>query len=206
MASLVLVIVFCRTAIPLDHLDGSFRNVLQMLPLPVVRLPEFLLGILIGQHYLEAKPAASNLRTLLSLAAALVILCTFRGHWLTLSVIPFGVLIYELAAGGGLIGQWLSTRVLVFLGGASYSIYLLQFPVRDWVRVAFLRWDPRGNLLGALVSPVLLILISCVVFQWYEEPSRRLLRGWLAPRRNQKTRKLTAAEKLKTVSLSSVAD
>jgi peptidoglycan/LPS O-acetylase OafA/YrhL len=186
MAGLVLIIVFCHTALPLEQQQGAFRHILLALPLPVVRLPEFLLGILIGQHYLETKPVSSNLRTFLSLAAAVAILCTFHGHWLTLSVIPFGLLIYEMAAGGGLIGQRLSARAVVFLGGASYSIYLLQFPVRDWVRAAFLRFDPRGNLLGALISPVLLILVSCLVFHWYEEPSRRLLRNWFAPRGNQR--------------------
>ncbi|MBT9333164.1 acyltransferase family protein [Paracidobacterium acidisoli] len=185
MAALVLVIVFCHTALPVDHLQGIFRSILVALPIPVVRLPEFLLGILIGQHYLEKQPSSVSGRALLSLAATIVILCTLHGHWLTLSVLPLAVLIYELAAGGGLIGRWLSNRVLVFLGGASYAVYLLQFPVRNWVRVAFERWNPRGASLGAVVSPLLLILIACAVFEWYEEPSRRLIRGWLTPRKSQ---------------------
>jgi peptidoglycan/LPS O-acetylase OafA/YrhL len=193
MAGLVLVMVFCHTAFPLARLDEPLHHILLAFPLPVLRLPEFLLGILMGLEFLEKKPVASNWLSVASLGAAAGILCTVRGEWLTLAVVPFAVLIYEMAAGGGVIGRLLSTRTAVFLGGASYAIYLLQFPVRDWVRVAFERWDPRGASWGAMLSPALLMVVACAVFAWYEEPARRLVRRWLAPAQGAKRRGAVAA-------------
>jgi peptidoglycan/LPS O-acetylase OafA/YrhL len=199
MIGLVLIIVFCHTAFPVGRLQEPLHHILLDVPLPVVRLPEFLLGILMGLEYLERKPAASNWRSAVSLAAAAAILCTLHGPWLTLSIVPFAVLIYEMAAGGGMIGRLLSTKAAVFLGGASYAIYLLQFPVRNWVRAAFQQWDPQAGSWGALLSPALLMVAACAVFQWYEEPARRLVRGCFASLKGRKQRgAVTAGEVLES--------
>jgi peptidoglycan/LPS O-acetylase OafA/YrhL len=115
-----------------------------------------------------------------------VLLSSVRGRWLSLVIVPFSGLLYELASQSADSSRswlsWLTARWLIFLGGASYSIYLLQFPVRNWARFALTPWGPHGNLVGALLSPLLTILTACLVFHWYEEPSRRLLKHWFTMR------------------------
>jgi peptidoglycan/LPS O-acetylase OafA/YrhL len=74
----------------------------------------------------------------------------------------------------------LSWRPLVFLGGASYSIYLLQYPIRNWVRLLCEKVLHVPYVVGSLSSPALLIVISCLVFHYYEEAMRRALKRLFA--------------------------
>ena len=185
--ALFAIIICCHTAIRAENQTPAWRAILGWLPIPVVRLPEFLLGILIAQRFMQGAAKSNGWRIAGYLLAAVVLLSTTRGQWLSLAVVPFCGLIYELAASqSGGSGRswfsWLTARWLIFLGGASYSIYLLQFPVRNWVRFALTPWGARGNLVGALLSPFLTILTACLVFHWYEEPSRRVLKHWFAVR------------------------
>ncbi len=73
-----------------------------------------------------------------------------------------------------------SSPSLRFLGGASYSIFLLQFPVRNWIRLITASVLHIKGAVGALASPVILIALSCVVYQYYEEPLRRVLKRLFA--------------------------
>jgi len=68
----------------------------------------------------------------------------------------------------------LSSRCAVLLGSASYSLYLLELPIREWMRVLFTGpWE----LFGRSAYPLVLILLSIVVFKAFEEPARSLLNG-----------------------------
>jgi peptidoglycan/LPS O-acetylase OafA/YrhL len=184
--ALIAIIVLCHTPIRLEDLSPAWRAALGWLPIPVVRLPEFLLGILLAQRFMQGAAKSNSWRIAGYLLAAVAVLSTVRGQWLSLALVPFSGLLYELASQSDGSGRswfsWLSARWLIFLGGASYSIYLLQFPVRNWLRFALTFWGPRGNLVGGLLSPFLTILTACLVFYWYEEPSRRLLKHWFAVR------------------------
>jgi peptidoglycan/LPS O-acetylase OafA/YrhL len=183
--ALLGIIICCHTAIRPEDLTPVWRAALGRLPIPVVRLPEFLLGILLAQRFMQGAAKPGGWRMAGYLLAAAWLLSTVRGEWLSLTILPFCGLLYELAslsAGGRSRASWFTARWLIFLGGASYSIYLLQYPVRNWVRFALTPWGERGNMAGALLSPFLTILISCVVFHWYEEPSRRLLKHWFLVR------------------------
>jgi peptidoglycan/LPS O-acetylase OafA/YrhL len=183
---LIAIVICCHTPIPLERQTPAWQAILGWLPIPVVRLPEFLLGILLAQRFMQGAAKSNGWRIAGYLLAAVVLLSIVRGEWLSLAIVPFCGLLYELAsqsAGGGRSwSSWLTARWLIFLGGASYSIYLLQFPVRNWVRSALTLWRPHGNLVGALLSPFLTILTACLVFHWYEEPSRRLLKHWFSVR------------------------
>ena len=72
---------------------------------------------------------------------------------------------------------------MVLLGGASYSLYLLQTPVREWLR--YLLTGPY-EMIGRIAYQPLLVLISIAVFLWFEEPARTLLKrlGRGDPRRS----------------------
>jgi peptidoglycan/LPS O-acetylase OafA/YrhL len=71
--------------------------------------------------------------TYVSALATVVRLCRTPGRWTSLVVIAFSALIFGLAAEKTLLSRLLSTRVMVLDAGMSYSIYLMQMPLKLWV-------------------------------------------------------------------------
>lgn len=93
------------------------------------------------------------------------------------------LLLIGFALGGGVVARGLATRVAVFLGKASYALYILHVPLLWWYK----RWEPhlfgRGAGTGAGFAFVAgATAVSAAVFRWLEEPANRKLRGWLAGR------------------------
>ena len=153
-------------------------------PTPIRRLPEFILGIGLGLHYLRSGRQTVKAWLLwIAIAAELALLATLHGPWISLLVIPDAILLYELAYGGTLIARFLSIRVMIILGGASYAIYLMQYPVRNLLTIFLKHAAPqRGASWSPVLYPLVLIGFSTAVFLWFEEPTRRALRHWFARR------------------------
>lgn len=147
------------------------------MPLPVLRLPEFLVGIALGLLFLRSRPRPGH-PYLFYLAAAvtLALLSLPIGSWVSIVMIPMAFLLYELAFSEGLPARLFSSGPVVLLGGASYAIYLLQYPVRAWTKLLGSSMGPSFSFLGSLLTPVILIAFSLVVFRYWEEPLRKLLR------------------------------
>ncbi len=154
-----------------------WKNILSFNPL--VRLPEFLVGMFAGRLFCSAR----NDRRL---AAPLVVGGTVvvAGLILIVDRIPtplisagilspaFAAVIYGLA----LRPRWsavLETRGLVLLGDASYSLYLLHSTVISTVfdRTPSLAWGLR-----AAVAFLAAVAASLLAYFLVEEPFRRLLR------------------------------
>jgi peptidoglycan/LPS O-acetylase OafA/YrhL len=190
IALLLAVCVLLHTPIQgLGLLDLS-STVVRTVPLPVLRLPEFLVGMAIGLRRLSQEghspSARSPLYLYLAVAGIFLALSFPLGVWVSLVAIPFSVLVYELAAGDTFLVKFLSTRAMVLLGGASYAVYLLQFPVRSWTRVIFQHLPNGFARFGAPATPFILVGFSILVFRFWEEPCRRALRSWLGERRPAK--------------------
>lgn len=79
------------------------------------------------------------------------------------------LLLLGLALGGGAAARALSSRVAVYLGKASYSMYILHIPILWW----YLRWV-RAASASIYISAV--IAVSAVVYRYVEEPANRWLR------------------------------
>jgi peptidoglycan/LPS O-acetylase OafA/YrhL len=151
----------------------------RFLILPMLRLPEFLVGMALGNRFLRLGVSSnSSILTYLSAIAVIVLLSVPIGPWVSLVVIPFAALIYDLADSGNQLARLLSTRLMILLGGASYSVYLLQSPFRDWVRVISERALSMIAGFATPATPVLLVFFSIAVFKLWEEPSRRAIRRW----------------------------
>jgi peptidoglycan/LPS O-acetylase OafA/YrhL len=84
-------------------------------------------------------------------------------------------LLIGLAIGGGLPARLLSTRLLKYLGQASYSMYILHVPLLWW----YARYAQKGTL-AALIYIAGVIVISALAFELVEEPANRLIRRWAA--------------------------
>ncbi len=148
------------------------------LPLPILRISEFLLGMVLGNIFVRFGPIARDTAfSTLAVFSSILLLSDPTGRWVSLVVLTFALLIYSLASSEGGVFSFLSNPLMILLGGASYSIYLLQLPVRDWVRT--LGSGHFLNRLQAPITPFVLILFSILVFRVWEEPARKAVRGWL---------------------------
>jgi peptidoglycan/LPS O-acetylase OafA/YrhL len=157
-------------------------------PLPILHLPEFLLGMVLGLTFLRSGSDMAlyrPLRTYAAVVGLLVALSLPLGPWVSVVALPFAVLAYELALSGSWLGRILSTPAMVLLGGASYAVYLLQTPVRQWTHVLFSHAPAKLAGLDVPFTPLALVGFSIFVFLCWEEPLRKVLRRGFAAARQR---------------------
>jgi peptidoglycan/LPS O-acetylase OafA/YrhL len=154
-----------------------WKNVLSFNPL--LRLPEFLVGVFAGRLFLSAKNNRKLATPLVLLGAVMVVTLVLVADRIPRPLISAGFLSPAFASiiyGLALRPRWagfLETGPLVLLGDASYSLYLLHSTVMSTFaeRTPSLHWPVQASL--ALVAAVGVSLSSYYVV---EEPFRKLLR------------------------------
>ena len=160
---------------------------------PLVRLPEFVIGVLLGHHFLATvRIEGAQPRVSYAWLAALALLLSwyfFGQHptsMLESSLLAplYGWLIYQLARGGGLLGRLLSTSFMKRLGEASYALYLIHYVF--YFRFAalckmlgILTGDPNGFFCAYLLAS---IAASLLIYRFIEEPARMAIKRWFRPR------------------------
>lgn len=162
---------------------------------PLMRLPEFLFGVLLGWYFVRERDAAGAKGRGAVMAAAGLALLVAAGaagpripyplmHNALLAPAA-GLLVYGLARGGGVLGWLLSRPLLVHLGGASYALYLLQFPVAKAAESLADLLKPWVDLHApwAMLALVLALAVpaSVVVHRYVETPLRSRVRKKLQP-------------------------
>lgn len=172
--------------------DYFFRDAFLCYMLPVARLPEFILGMIIG---LELITPADNRRTSLRLLSAVALAVGVilnpvlqHGFWIRANfyVVPAcGWIIYALA-------RWDQTRtvissqvgkLLLYLGEISYSLFLVQllpliFFKSDRIRMGHADWLTHPYWCWAGIAAVS-FLGAVILHEAIEKPARRaLLRHW----------------------------
>ena len=182
--------------------DPRWREV--VLYNPILRLPEFVIGIALAKVFLLDRTrlgTSGRMHTWqqrsawLAAGAALGILSVMALE----SPVPgvffhnglldplFAVLVYGLAGGGGVLGSLLGTRIFQVLGEASYGIYILQQPVASWCKaVVSLLFTGGLGMASALKTSqpfavgyiITLVLVSIMTLYVIEMPSRAAIRRW----------------------------
>ena len=162
---------------------GPWLQVLKFTPLP--HLASFVFGVVLAELD-EMVERAGRLRLLLGLVG-------FAGAFWLLWLGPrmpyaimhdgllmplFGCIILGLA-GRNPLSRVLGWRPLVFVGEASYCLYLLHFNLWNLVhdshlleRTGLIRYDPW-------ISYVLLIALALLALHLVEKPAQRQLRKWM---------------------------
>ncbi len=143
-------------------------------PLPLLRATEFVLGILVCRLWLQRGQMSNPERSgdlvvgvlLAGIVAALAL--SVDVHALGLATVLFAALIYFCAGSTGYFARFMGSAPLQLLGGASYAMYLLQNPVREWIRVLV----PSPSM-QQWINPIVLIGLSILVFLFYEKPARQ---------------------------------
>jgi peptidoglycan/LPS O-acetylase OafA/YrhL len=173
------------TAVSPEAPSGNFSSLIKFNP--ILRIPDFLLGLLAGRVYGLLREKHPYLRG--------------RGYWfcfagiaLYLAAAAFGdeipfflfnngfvapalvLIVFGLALGGGPIDYALSRPWVVRGGELSYCIYLLQDPVLSWFRFGLKKAHLHFPILLLVVYPAILVLLSIFVVEGVEKPMNRLLR------------------------------
>ena len=161
---------------------GPGLQALKFTPLP--HLASFMFGVLLAD--LDAMlPRPGHLRFALAIFGFGMIFCL-----LSIPAVPyallhdgllmplFGCIILGLA-GENPLAHAIGTRPLVFVGEASYALYLLHFNLWNLIHDTHLldhlglaRFDPW-------ISYLLLILLALLALHLIEKPAQRTLRKWM---------------------------
>lgn len=157
---------------------------------PLVRAPEFLLGVLAGRFFVEGvrpSPRAASRGAAACIALVLVVLAA--GEAVPFPLVHNGLLapVYAtlvvcLAVGGGPIASFLSRPTLQTLGESSYALYILHLPL--YVLSAALAKRVVGG--PVLEQPwfvvaflALSVVVSIAAFRRVEDPMRTRVRAAL---------------------------
>jgi len=141
---------------------------------PLIHLSDFLMGVAAARIFHLAQGRSGAWIYLPAFAASAVLLARPQllppGVDLNSALRPLNAaLLIGLALGGGTLARALSARIVVYLGKASYAMYILHVPMLWW----FLRWHGTSPALYI----ALVIAVSAVVYGVFEEPANRWLRG-----------------------------
>lgn len=155
---------------------------------PLLHLSDFLMGIAAGGMYgfiersRRLRSAGPWLYLPASLAAAtLVCFPHFVFSWSTMNGMlrPLNaIILLGFALGGGVIARWLSRDVPVFLGKASYSLYILHVPLLWWWKFAQ-PVNPLPSAISGLVYIAFVVAITAWIYQRFEDPANQRVRNYL---------------------------
>jgi peptidoglycan/LPS O-acetylase OafA/YrhL len=162
---------------------------------PLLRLPDFCIGILVCRVYYELRLRNSYLvgkgYWLYLPGVLLEVLVLSNANVLPLPFVQNGLLlplhsliILGFALGGGAFSRLLSTSPLVFLGNASYAMYIMHVPLLFWMNTITERLfalKPSG-LAWTLCYLLVVVSFSSILFKVLEQPANRILKMKLSPR------------------------
>lgn len=150
---------------------------------PLVRLPEFLIGVVLGRAHMAGFALRRPGSTFWFCAAAILGLLAFAGSdWGPLmhnglTAPLFGFLILASSQARGFLVDVGSARIPVFLGEASYALYILHVPVHQWMQSITAHVAPGlGGVAWHLLYVAAAILASSIAFVWIETPARKAIR------------------------------
>ena len=165
--------------------SGGADAVFRTRRLPLLALPEFLAGISLGWLFLRFRPGAKAASAMgwtgcfgalaaLLLSNHLPFLLLHNGLLLPL----FGMAILGLSY-NNLLSRMLSNRLLILLGEASFSLYLVHFLFDEWITRYM---GPAHTLFTAAVKLAMVIPLSVLLHLGVERPCRRAILAWWSRR------------------------
>jgi hypothetical protein len=89
----------------------------------------------------------------------------------------FGLLIFIVAQGRGIISTILAHPLLVLLGEISFSLYLIHLILLDYYVINVSKFLPLSNTIAFGVFFIILLLSSYLMWTCIEMPGRRLIMG-----------------------------
>jgi peptidoglycan/LPS O-acetylase OafA/YrhL len=206
LVMLAAVVAYIRLLPDGKLIEGSPKNAVQpwMLMLytnPLARLPEFLAGVALGrifglsggreQSISRRSARAIAMASVVVVLAITVLLCMGPSTPMLWSIVIldplFALLIYLIALDRGPLGRFFALTLLVLLGEASYSLYLLHVSLwAMWGRLLPRSHAPALSLYTSFaLFAVVAVIASIIVLKLVENPARAWIRAALTPRRRR---------------------
>ena len=164
---------------------AAANQIFRVRRLPILALPQFLAGISLGWLYLHFRPRPKTASFLAAAGIVCLAVTLMLANHLPFVVLhnglllPFFSMIILGLAESNWLSRLLSIPVLVLLGEASFSLYLVHFIYNDWVKSTFMASD---TILGAVWKLAVVIPISVLLHLCVERPCRRVILGWWSRR------------------------
>ncbi len=138
----------------------------------------FSIGIIWGLIYLKKQYNSSLLLTFVGLSLTLSISFGIVNFWNNIAIFCFGVgfFIFLVSSLQSNISKFFSLPIFVKLGEISYSIYIIQFPLRMWFRKVLYEYNIHlSSFKDFLAFYIALCLLSLLAYEWIEKPIKRKL-------------------------------
>jgi peptidoglycan/LPS O-acetylase OafA/YrhL len=171
----MLLLAFFLDLYLIPHHPGSEMLIHKIFSIPVFHLEEFLIGIVLGLRYLHRRPVFRGWHVLAATALCVAVLAadgpgTYRVNEILMNgsmALPWGLLIYTVA---GFRSRLLAHPVLQLGGEISYSMYLLQWVLVEFVQSLF------SHTRGLVPLRFAVFLFFCFLsYQFIEKPGRKLV-------------------------------
>ena len=166
---------------------------------PLSRIFEFVFGMCIALAFVRTQGLAPSQLMATGFEIGVIVLCAISmyytnfmvswsiktvlgpsiGQWLvhSASFLAFGLLIYVMALGRGVISKILSNQFFVFLGDISFSLFLIHQILLNIYRKEISGLAHLSNPFSFLIFFCVLLLTSYLLYQCVEMPARRLIQG-----------------------------
>jgi len=151
---------------------------------PLMHINAFLMGLVCGVLFKQnADQATTKPIWLLASLLAIILLLEAR-PWIESAIgfkiaytngliaPAFLIFIWLLASSKGKVQQWLSHPLLILLGEASFSLYILQKPVFGIYNKILEKRLNLGEVADFYISLILLIIVSIASYKLFETPIR----------------------------------
>ena len=161
---------------------------------PAVRMIDFMVGILIFRFYRERNlvwfkgvvATVAELAVVLLIPASMIVAIKFdvskNLKFDLYYLFQMSVCVAVFAYGRGAVSRLLSVRFLVYLGEASFCLYMIHLMFLGYVSGKYFTLDINDPLSVSkhLISMVVLVTpLSCLLYSLYERPVNKfLLRNW----------------------------
>ena len=188
-ASALAVAMSIGIAFATGSISYSDTHGIRHIPLAVLHIPDFLIGVCLGNLYLRRRAAARRegltgpllpgrgLFTWLAILSSFYLLSHLGSRYTTWTEATFAAIIFGLAIERSWAQRFLASHALRIGGQISYGIYLLQWPCKAVVNLLCTHLHIMSSNARTFIDCVALILLSTATFYGIEEPARRLIRS-----------------------------
>ena len=191
---------------------------------PLMRLPDFLIGILAGNVFLARQVSTNRpyqfwVDTIQELACIFLIVAIsvwvgdskfqqkimfapwgsqFLGSWFRVEypVLLFGITVYVFGKSQGFLAQLLRNRLMVYLGDVSYSFYMIHFLV---LRKIYVGHESYGLLTSWQLAGLSLLIslgLAIILYELIEMPMKSWLTGIV---RSRTVKRMTWRSRLRVI-------
>jgi peptidoglycan/LPS O-acetylase OafA/YrhL len=170
-------VVFCTAKI-----SFTSAHIPQGIPLALARLPDFVVGVCLGNIFLCRQTLSAGVNrfawfTWSGLIGTVLLLVHVERLFVAWEILFIACLLYGLASEQSVVRSILASRVLRMGGAASYSMYLMQGPVKWLCNEAFDRIGLHSANVRFVIFLVILTLFSWLLYLFIEEPAREKIRS-----------------------------